>query len=39
VAFFYADDAELARLILLFGRLPKKRRGDLLSHAEVLTAG
>ena len=39
VAFFYADDAERARLILLFGRLPKKRRGDLLSHAEVLTAG
>lgn len=38
VAFFYADDAELARLILLFDRLPKRRQGDLLSHAEALTA-
>ena len=39
VAFFYADDAELARLILLFGRLPKRRQGDLLSHAEALSTG
>jgi transcriptional regulator with XRE-family HTH domain len=39
VAFFYADDVELARLIFLFGRLPKKRQSDLLSHAEALTVG
>jgi transcriptional regulator with XRE-family HTH domain len=39
VAFFYANDAELARLILLFGRLSKKRQGELLSHAEALIAG
>lgn len=36
VAFFYADDAELARLILIFGRLPKRKRADLLSHAGTL---
>ncbi|MFM0210068.1 helix-turn-helix transcriptional regulator [Paraburkholderia sediminicola] len=39
VAFFYADEADMARLILLFGRLPKKKQGDLLSHAETLIAG
>ena len=33
VAFFYADDEDLARLILIFGRLPKRKRADLLSHA------
>ncbi|WP_186105359.1 helix-turn-helix domain-containing protein [Burkholderia gladioli] len=38
VAFFYADNVELARLILLFGRLPKKRQADLLSHAEAMIA-
>jgi transcriptional regulator with XRE-family HTH domain len=39
VAFLYADDADLARLILLFGRLPKRKQGDLLSHAQTLIAG
>ncbi|WMY09543.1 helix-turn-helix domain-containing protein [Paraburkholderia phenoliruptrix] len=39
VAFFYADDADLARLILLFGRLSKRRRGELLSQAEALAGG
>lgn len=38
VAFFYADDEELARLILIFGQLPQRRRGDLLLHAETLAA-
>lgn len=38
VAFFYADSAELARLIVLFGRLPKGAQGDLLSYAEALAA-
>lgn len=39
VAFFYADDEELARLILIFGQLPQRRRGDLLLHAEALATG
>ena len=39
VAYFYADDAELARLILLFGRLPKRKRSDLISYAETLNGG
>lgn len=39
VAFLYAEDDELASLILVFGRLPKRKRGDLLSHAQSLVAG
>lgn len=39
VAFLYADDAELARLILVFGRLQKRKRADLLSHAQTLEVG
>ncbi|MDE1007391.1 MAG: helix-turn-helix transcriptional regulator [Paraburkholderia fungorum] len=39
VAFFYADDAELARLVLAFGRLSNKRRGELVSQAETWATG
>jgi transcriptional regulator with XRE-family HTH domain len=39
VAFLYSDDAELAQLILVFSRLPKRKRIDLLSLAEDLAAG
>jgi transcriptional regulator with XRE-family HTH domain len=39
VAFLYAEDSELANLILVFGRLPKRKRTDLLSHARMLEAG
>lgn len=39
VAFLYADDAELARLILVFGRLPKRTRNDVLSYVEHVAAG
>lgn len=39
VAFLYAEDVELAHLILVFGRLPKRKRVDLLSHAQTLEAG
>lgn len=39
VAFFYADDTELARLILAFSRLPNARRGQLVSQAEAWVAG
>lgn len=37
-AFLYTEDTELARLILVFGRLSKRKRVDLLSHAETLDA-
>jgi transcriptional regulator with XRE-family HTH domain len=36
VAFLYADDSELAHLILIFGRLPKRKRADLLSYVQAL---
>jgi transcriptional regulator with XRE-family HTH domain len=39
VAFLYADDPELARLILAFGRLSKRKKADLLSHACALEVG
>lgn len=39
VAFLYADDTDLARLILLFGRLPRRKQGDLLAHAQTLIVG
>ncbi|PTB19080.1 XRE family transcriptional regulator [Trinickia symbiotica] len=39
VAFLYADDTELASLILAFGRLSKRKRADLLMHARSLEAG
>ncbi|CAJ5659630.1 XRE family transcriptional regulator [Burkholderia pseudomallei] len=39
VAFLYAEDPELGRLILVFGRLPKRKRADLLTHAQTLEAG
>lgn len=39
VAFLYAEDDELSRLILVFGRLPKRKRVDLLSHAQILETG
>lgn len=39
VAFLYAEDSELAQLILVFGRLPKQKRADLLHHALSLEAG
>jgi transcriptional regulator with XRE-family HTH domain len=39
VAFLYAEDPELAYLILMFGRLPKRKRADLLLHARVLQSG
>lgn len=38
VAFFYADDVELARLIFAFGRLSNTRRGKLVSQAEAWAA-
>ncbi|MEX3960308.1 DNA-binding XRE family transcriptional regulator [Trinickia symbiotica] len=39
VAFLYAEDEELARLILIFGRLSKRKRNELLSHAQTLEVG
>ena len=36
VAFLYAEDPELAHLILIFGKLPKRKQADLLSHAQAL---
>ena len=39
VAFLYAEDGELANIILVFGRLPKRKRVDLLSYARTLEAG
>ncbi|AFT86201.1 helix-turn-helix domain-containing protein [Paraburkholderia phenoliruptrix] len=39
VAFFYAEDPELARLIQIFGRLPKRKKADILSHARTLEVG
>ncbi|MDR6383434.1 MULTISPECIES: helix-turn-helix domain-containing protein [Paraburkholderia] len=39
VAFLYAEDSELASLILAFGRLSKRKRADLLLHARSLEAG
>lgn len=36
VAFLYAEDSDLANLILIFGKLPKRKRADLLSHARAL---
>ncbi|GAB2883711.1 hypothetical protein GCM10027093_18320 [Paraburkholderia jirisanensis] len=39
VAFFYADDTELARLILAFSQLSNVRRGQLVSQAEAWVAG
>jgi len=39
VAFFYAEDPDLASLIRVFGRLSKRKRADLVSHARVLDAG
>lgn len=39
VAFLYAEDPELARLILIFGRLSKRKRADLLLHARSLETG
>jgi|SRR4051812_44192280 transcriptional regulator with XRE-family HTH domain len=39
VAFFYAEDPELAHVIQIFGRLSKRKRADLLSHARTLEAG
>lgn len=36
VAFLYAEDLELGRLIKVFGRLSKRKRADLLSHAQTL---
>ncbi|WP_025599812.1 helix-turn-helix domain-containing protein [Burkholderia sp. WSM2230] len=39
VAFLYAEDAELASLILALGRLSKRKRADLLLHARSLEAG
>ncbi|TDV38010.1 helix-turn-helix protein [Paraburkholderia caballeronis] len=36
VAFLYAEDTELAHLILLFGRLSTRKRADLLTHARAL---
>ena len=38
VAFLYAEDSELASLILAFGRLSKRKRADLLLHARSLEA-
>ncbi|GJH38738.1 helix-turn-helix transcriptional regulator [Paraburkholderia hospita] len=39
VAFLYAEDSDLAQLILIFGRLSKRKRADLLHHARSLEAG
>jgi transcriptional regulator with XRE-family HTH domain len=39
VAFLYAEDSELAQLILVFGRLSKRKRADLVSHAQALEIG
>jgi transcriptional regulator with XRE-family HTH domain len=39
VAYFYADDAELAWLIISFGRLSKRKRSELVSYAQTLDAG
>lgn len=39
VAFLYAEDPELARLILVFGKLPKRKKTDLLSYARSLEVG
>ncbi len=39
VAFLYAEDPELAQLILAFGRLPKRKRADLLALARALESG
>ncbi|MBU9681885.1 helix-turn-helix domain-containing protein [Burkholderia gladioli] len=39
VAFLYAEDSELAQLILVFGRLSKRKRAELLFHARTLMTG
>ncbi|TAL93120.1 MAG: XRE family transcriptional regulator [Paraburkholderia sp.] len=39
VAFLYAEDSELASLILAFGRLSKRKRAELLLHARSLETG
>jgi transcriptional regulator with XRE-family HTH domain len=39
VAFLFTEDPDLAGLILIFGRLSKRKRADLLLHAGTLEAG
>ncbi|WP_233342951.1 helix-turn-helix domain-containing protein [Burkholderia cepacia] len=39
VAFLYAEDPDLAHLILIFGHLSKRKRADMLSYAATLQSG
>ncbi|WP_144152854.1 helix-turn-helix domain-containing protein [Paraburkholderia sp. BCC1885] len=39
VAYFYADDGDLSRLILMFGGISKKKREELIAFANFLQTG